>query len=178
MTKKTTLPEADREAFKEAMRGVKPMTHSKIIFSPNLTVTRRRAQLLKNEPDDPEFQFSDHEKFEEVGSEDLLDYSRSGIQHKILRKLRTGQYNIEAILDLHGMTIEEARHALSKFLVRCKQNQVKHVLMIHGKGRGNRKPILKNKLNHWLRQTEEVLAFCSATAKEGRGGALYVLLRR
>jgi DNA-nicking Smr family endonuclease len=76
------------------------------------------------------------------------------------------------------MTAEDAKNALSHFLAACKRNGIRHVLMIHGKGRSNRKPILKNKLNHWLRQTDDVLAFCSAMSKDGSSGALYVLLRR
>ena len=38
--------------------------------------------------------------------------------------------------------------------------------------------ILKNKLNNWLRQVDEIIAFCSAVAKDGGQGALYLLLRR
>jgi DNA-nicking Smr family endonuclease len=38
--------------------------------------------------------------------------------------------------------------------------------------------VLKNKLNAWLRQRDDVLAFCSAPAHDGGSGAAYVLLRR
>lgn len=177
MTKKTKISDEDKALFRDAVRGVKRITHSKIVSEPKPAGTRR-IQPDTKETNSTQFQFSDFEKLEPVGSEDLLNYARPGIQHKILRNLRTGQYNVEAVLDLHGKTVEEARIALGKFLMRCKREGIRHVLMIHGKGRENSKPILKNKLNHWLRQTEEVLAFCSATAKDGRGGALYVLLRR
>ncbi|HRY16587.1 MAG TPA: Smr/MutS family protein, partial [Candidatus Competibacteraceae bacterium] len=47
-----------------------------------------------------------------------------------------------------------------------------------GKGSRHRGPILKQKVNHWLRQRDEVLAFCSARAIDGGTGAVYVLLRR
>lgn len=177
MSKKSDISDEDKKLFREAMKGVKRIAHNKVT-SKTKPISTRRIQPKQKETNSNQFEFSDYEKLEPVYSEDLLYYARSGIQHKILRNLRTGQYNVEAVLDLHGMTIEQARIALSQFLVRCKRNGKRHVLMIHGKGRENSKPILKNKLNHWLRQTEEVLAFCSATAKDGRGGALYVLLRR
>ena len=79
---------------------------------------------------------------------------------------------------MHRKTVDEARESLSHFLITCKTKGIRHVLIIHGKGRGAGKPILKNKLNHWLRQTEQVLAFCSAAPKDGKSGAVYVLLRR
>ena len=122
--------------------------------------------------------FSDYESLPRVGSEDILNFARSGVQYKMLRKLRQGQYNVDAILDLHGKTVEEARELLGTFLVHCQLQELRHILIIHGKGRQANKPVLKNKLNHWLRQTDHVLAFCSATPQDGSGGALYVLLRR
>lgn len=52
--------------------------------------------------------------------------------------------------------------------------------IVHGKGNGSRHrgPVLKQKLNYWLRQRDEVLAFCSARPVDGGTGAVYVLLRR
>lgn len=147
-------------------------------FLPPPIVKKQRVRPPLSEEDVPSLPLSDHENLQPVGSEDTLLFSRPGLQHKILRKLRGGQYNVDAILDLHRKTVEEAREALSHFLLACQKKQICHVLIIHGKGHGSGRPILKNKLNHWLRQTEHVLAFCSATAKDGRSGAVYVLLRR
>ncbi len=177
MAKKPHISEDDKAAFDEATRGVKRISYSKIV-SKQPTPPKRRIQPGTNESDSNQFEFSDYEKLALVGSEDLLEFSRPGIQHKILRKMRTGQYNVESILDLHGQHVEQARQTLGQFLMHCQLQGIRHVLIIHGKGIGMGKPILKNKLNHWLRQTDEVLAFCSASAKAGRGGALYVLLRR
>ncbi|RMD71241.1 MAG: DNA mismatch repair protein MutS, partial [Gammaproteobacteria bacterium] len=53
------------------------------------------------------------------------------------------------------------------------------VRIVHGKGRRSaRQPVLKQKVNGWLRARDEVLAFCSARPHHGGTGALYVLLRR
>lgn len=177
MAKKTEISSNDKTTFREAMRDVKPLSHTKIHST--IPVPKRRIQPSSHdeEKSDSVFPFSDYEKLDSVSKEDLLEFIRPGIDYKILRKLRQGQYNIEAVLDLHGMNVIEAREALGQFLLHCQRNGVKHVLMIHGKGHGN-KAILKNKLNHWLRQTEYVLAFRSAKPREGGGGALYVLLRR
>jgi DNA-nicking Smr family endonuclease len=51
--------------------------------------------------------------------------------------------------------------------------------IIHGKGYGSyqKQPVLKAKLNSWLRQHEHVQAFCSARASDGGTGAVYVLIK-
>lgn len=173
MPKKTEISEAEKEEFRAAIRGIKPIAHTKVNAKPPAPVAKRR----KPEPESkPSLEFSDFEKIDPVGPEDMISFAKPGLQHKVLRKLRLGQYNVNAILDLHGMTIENAQAALSDFLIACEQQDIRHVLIIHGKGRAQEKPILKNKLNNWLREAEHVLAFCSA-AKHGRGGALYVLLK-
>jgi DNA-nicking Smr family endonuclease len=176
--KKTEMTEDDKVAFREAMRGVKPLTHTKTTLG---DVKRPAPKRRKHDIEEDQlagFEFSDHERLPPVSTEDLIEFAQSGVQHKMLRKLRLGQYNVDAILDLHGKTAEEARQSLSEFLLRCQQKGLRHVLIIHGKGRNSNQPVLKNKLNHWLRQTEQVLAFCSAPPKSGSSGALNVLLRR
>lgn len=178
MNKKTEINDLDKAALKEAMKGVKPLIHTKITTSYTaspLSKKRQRAEIEENNTD--LFQFSDYETYESIGSDELIEYFRPGIQHKIIHKMRSGQYPIKAKLDLHGLFIDEARNVLSQFLNDCQHNGIRHILIIHGKGRANHPPILKNKLNHWLRQTNQILAFCSAKSKEGGTGALYVLLK-
>ncbi len=179
MTKNKNTPLTDDElaVFKEAVRGVKRL---KLRPKADLAQPKRPPVVRKQRVvvDEETLTFSDFEKLPLVSTEDVLFFAKSGLQHKVLRKLRQGQYTVEATLDLHGYTVSEARELLSEFLLHCIKDGIRHVLIIHGKGRANSKPILKNKLNHWLRQLEQVVAFCSAGLKEGRTGALYVLLRR
>jgi DNA-nicking Smr family endonuclease len=178
MAKKPELSADEKKTFQDAMKGVKPYTYTKRTETPTPPRKSIQKKAAFESLTEKELPLSDHEYLSPLGSEDALSFSRPGIQYKILRKFRMGQYNVEAILDLHRQTTEEARTALSHFIVKCKQKGVRHVLIIHGKGRMNTKPILKNKLNHWLREIDDVLAFCSATPKDGGRGALYVLLRR
>jgi DNA-nicking Smr family endonuclease len=178
MIKKIVVTEADQALFREAMRGVSPLpkTKQKVTYTPPVVNNISKKKLIETD-NTPASSFSDHEYLPPLSSEDLIEYNRTGISHKTLRKLRAGQYNVDAILDLHGMTVDEARESLHQFLLRCQQKSAHLVLIIHGKGRNSSNPILKNKLNHWLRQIEQVLAFCSASAKDGRSGAMYVLLK-
>lgn len=111
--------------------------------------------------------------------EELL-FVRTGIQQRLLRKLRRGQFAIEAELDLHGCTANEAREQVGGFLQRMSLGGKRCVRIIHGKGLSSegKLPVLKVKINHWLRQKDEVLAFCSARPQDGGTGAVYVLLKR
>ncbi|HYD96349.1 MAG TPA: Smr/MutS family protein [Noviherbaspirillum sp.] len=108
-----------------------------------------------------------------------LSYARPGIGPEILRKLRRGEWVIQAQLDLHGMRREEAREALADFLRNAVKRGMRCVRVVHGKGLGsvNKEPVLKSKVRSWLVQKEEVIAFCQARAAEGGAGALVVLLR-
>jgi DNA-nicking Smr family endonuclease len=174
--KKPDISEEEAALFRDAMRGVKPLAHTKITAQKKILTPRRPPKI--DDLLEESFPFSDYERLDPVKSDDFLEFSRSGIQHKVLRNMRRGQYNAEAILDLHGKTSAKARESLSEFLLQCQHEGVRHILIIHGKGRDSDTPILKNKVNNWLRQTEQVIAFCTATPKHGGSGALYVLLRR
>jgi len=120
-----------------------------------------------------------YEPFELEAGEGL-SYIRPGLQQRTLKKLRRGQFGVNAELDLHGMTVPIARQAVAEFLFECKRQQVQCARIIHGKGRGSRHrgPVLKQKVGHWLRQRDEVLGYCSARRCDGGTGAVYVLLRR
>ncbi len=111
--------------------------------------------------------------------EELL-HRRPEISERVFRKLRRGQYSVRAEIDLHGLTTAEALPELRDFIAHCVKHRLQCVRVVHGKGigSGRRGPVLKNKVNVWLRQWDAVLAFCSTPPKDGGTGAVYVLLRR
>ncbi len=117
--------------------------------------------------------------FAEVETGDELWFVRPGIQHRLLRKLRRGHFSIGAELDLHGMTVTQARETLTGFLKECHQRRVRAVRIVHGKGRRSPhgRPVLKGKLDLWLRLRDDVVAFASAREVDGGTGAVYVLLK-
>ena len=122
---------------------------------------------------------SNHHDNDEVAADDLLFFTRPGLQQRQLQRLKRGQLPIRAELDMHGMTANQARNAIGEFINLCHDRQLKCVRIVHGKGYGSvtKTPVLKNHLNNWLRQHHDVLAFCSATRRDGGAGALYVLIR-
>ena len=113
-------------------------------------------------------------------SGDELNYARDGISRQIMRRLRTGRYIIEAELDLHGLRREQAKQELVWFIRECQVNGFRCVRIIHGKGQRspNKQPVLKTKTASWLKQMDEILAYCTAPKTDGGTGALYVLLKR
>jgi DNA-nicking Smr family endonuclease len=121
--------------------------------------------------------FSDAEIIDDCP--DILSFSRSGLQHNVLKKLRQGKHPVGHTLDLHGLTIKEASTELLKFLGECETAGVRHAIIIHGKGfRSKDKPVIKPMVNRWLRSVDNVLAFHSAQPKDGGSGAVYVLLKK
>jgi DNA-nicking Smr family endonuclease len=106
-----------------------------------------------------------------------------GLDPRLLRKLRKGEFAWQAHLDLHGMTAEPARKAVDDFLSAAVRAGHRCVLIVHGRGHNSKDqmPVLKERLKVWLargRAAHVVLAFTTARACDGGAGALYVLLRR
>lgn len=174
VAKKPNLTPEDIAAFHHAVKGTKPLIHQKKIpltpshsFIPVKQKIDKKAIVHLNESED----------LDSVESDEFIIYNHESISNKTLRKLRKGQYNIDAILDLHGMSVEKARTAVENFLQQCLHEKIRVVLIIHGKGRRGQMPILKNKLNQWLRKIDIVLAFCSAGSSHGSRGAIYVILK-
>ena len=104
---------------------------------------------------------------------------RPGAPRRLLADLRRGRWPAEAELDLHGLTRDEARHALGVFLAQQQTAERRCLRLIHGKGLSSPggEPLLRNLTRSWLGQHPEVLAFCEARPQDGGSGALLVLLR-
>jgi DNA-nicking Smr family endonuclease len=111
--------------------------------------------------------------------DDALSFRRPGIGMDVTRKLRKGHWSIQRELDLHGLRREDAREALAAFIREAMKQGIRCVRVVHGKGLGSpgKTPVLKGKVQSWLIQKNEVLAFVQARGDEGGAGALVVLLK-
>ncbi len=175
---KKPAPE-DRRLFRDSVGKVRPVEYDRV------TPTRRppAARPKFRERDEAQVlhdSLSEQYEAADIETGEELLYAHAGLQQRTLKKLRRGQYVLGAELDLHGMSVTEAREAVARFLYACRQRRVQCARIVHGKGRGSRHraPVLKGKIGHWLRQRDEVLAFCSARNCDGGTGAVYVLLKR
>lgn len=179
MNNPSNISDEDSALFREAMGGTKPLKQDDFIAEkpkpkPHPHKTDADNLAVMQEMSEADFDSAQLERGDE------LLYSRPGVQKQVLKKLRRGQYKIEAELDLHGMTVDIAKQSLTEFLNKCAVRCQYCVRIIHGKGLGSvsKHPILKNKVNQWLQKRDIVQAFCSAKQADGGTGAIYVLLKR
>ena len=164
--------------FKEAMSDVTPLANDKAFHH----VIKPKSKPLKIDDTEEFFindPLSDELEIKEVDSSEILSFCRTGIQKSVFRKLRGGSYQISDELDLHGLTLKQAKKILVYYLQEAVQFEGCCVRIIHGKGHrsGNNKPVLKTHVNHWLSEHERVLAFHSTKPRDGGAGAVYVLLK-
>jgi len=138
-------------------------------------IERRRAAT--GEPGDPNYLTLG--EVPRLGPWDELAWKLDGVQEGVYRKLRLGKYGMEARLDLHRLTVREAREEIWRFVGDCVRLELRTVLISHGRGDRSETPgRLKSYVAHWLWQLEEVLAYHSAQREHGGYGAVYVLLRK
>jgi len=174
----------ERAQFLAEMEGVQPIRRpdkADVDSSGQLTpgqLERRRAAVERIRPDLNPLTETPPEAL--LGPQDLLEFKRPGIQHGVYRKLRLGQYPIQARLDLHRHTVAEARRALFRFIREAREHELRCVLVLHGKGERNpdRIAVIKSHLALWLPQLEDVMAFHSAQRHHGGSGAVYIMLRK
>jgi DNA-nicking Smr family endonuclease len=101
----------------------------------------------------------------------------------VAAQLRRGKMRVEARLDLHGMTQQEAYGALNRFISSCIASERRTLLVITGKGGvlEENKGVLRRMLPLWLEEPplrDKVLAFVQAPRKDGGDGAFYIRLRK
>ena len=121
--------------------------------------------------------------FDVADTVECVEGAVAGLDRRVLRRLRAGDFAVQSHIDLHGMTASEARDAVDRYLTRAHHYGQRCVLIVHGRGRNSKDqvPVLKQRLTAWLARgtwARLVLAFASARACDGGAGALYVLLRR
>jgi DNA-nicking Smr family endonuclease len=170
------LPD-DLTLFRDAVKDVRPMPpHNRVepYRAPRPPIAHKRREDEEAVLDElARLTFDDDSEFEDDGR-----FLRPGLPPDILRKLRRTHWVIQANLDLHGLTGDEAVAETAVFLAGCKRSGVRCVRIIHGKGLRSpgREPVLKRRIRKLLTRRDEVLAFVEPRAAHGGGGAVVVLL--
>ncbi|MBW1854298.1 MAG: Smr/MutS family protein [Deltaproteobacteria bacterium] len=177
----------DENSFSEAMEDVTPLQE----------VSRRRVRRQEKDvrpahpaPDD-ELEGLNHLhklvkgsiEMDITFSDEYIEGAVSGVNRKIMRRLKRGQIPVQDHIDLHGLTKQEAEEEVRDFLVQSHRHSLRCVLIVHGRGLNSPDslPVLKERLPVWLNRgpaRKSVLAFASARPYDGGTGAIYVLLRR
>jgi DNA-nicking Smr family endonuclease len=179
-------PTTDEELFQAEMTGIAPLDRSD---GPRVGTPPVPVGSHKRLSDDAEVLATLADLCDGGGSFDIADSDEyieglaDGVDGRILRRLRAGEYAVQAHVDLHGATREEAREKVARFILESRRAGRRSVLLEHGRGIHSKDqiPVLKQAVRSWLERGQiarSVLAFASARPADGGAGAVYVLLRR
>ncbi|MGQ9648096.1 MAG: Smr/MutS family protein [Thermodesulfobacteriota bacterium] len=177
-------PELEEKLFKEAMQGVKPIPGDKTIHRnvqielPERNQNREDAEALEKLTNlvryGTGFTISDTPEY--------IEGTGYHVPPSVAKRLHRGDFSIQAHIDLHGLTVDEAQETFEGFLDWAVTTGRRGVLIVHGRGLSSpSEPILKNKVREWLTRgpwRKWVVAYCSARKCDGGAGATYVLLRQ
>lgn len=174
----------DDQLFAKEMLDVVPIAPTqrvqpKVRKTDEETLANRRAAAVTHGKVDDNYLVA--EGIEPLDRYYILDFKRPGIQNGVYRKLKQGKYMAEATLDLHRLTVQQARKEVFEFIHDAEGFGLRTVLVIHGKGgakSGVEGGVLKAYVNRWLQDIPQVQAFHSATKRHGSTGSVYVLLRK
>ncbi len=177
--------ENDRNLFKKAMVGVKPIASNKC-RKKNAAMGMGRWRATKKAECDTLSQLQnliEHgEGFVVADTPEYIEGVGYDVNPAVTRHLHRGDFSIQAHVDLHGLSARTAEEVFDRFLKESLMAGKRAVLIVHGRGLSSpQKPVLKTKVKQWLTTGpwhKWVLAFSSARACDGGAGATYVLLRQ
>ena len=176
------MQQGDNDLFFQEMADVKPLSKetvhanlsSKKEVTPGQEERRRAAAEELTDPNPLSMELR-----KRVQPHDFLFWKESGVQEGVWKKLRLGKYKMEARLDLHLMTVKDARQELNRFLKDCRTNGIRTALICHGRGEhGEQKATMKSYTRQWLEEHDTVLAFHTAQRHHGGTSAVYTMIRK
>ncbi len=171
---------AEKNLFIRAVGAVTTLDHApRVSLSPQPAKPLAQQQRLDDVNVLRESLSDDFDVSTLLDTDDELSYRSKGIGTDVTQKLRKGHWSLQGQIDLHGLRSDEAREALGQFIRDATKRGWRCVRVVHGKGLGSpgKTPVLKSKVQRWLVQKTEVLAFVQAKGSEGGAGALVVLLK-
>ncbi|NKE67171.1 DNA mismatch repair protein MutS [Ramlibacter sp. RBP-2] len=171
---------AERTLFIRAAGQVQPIRrHGRVDLAPDQPAPLPVQQQLDDQRVLREAISDEFDAATLLDIDDALSFRRPGVGTDVTRKLRKGEWSIQGEIDLHGLRREDAREALAGFIREAHRRGWRCVRVVHGKGLGSpgKTPVLKSKVQGWLVQKNEVMAFVQARGDEGGTGALVVLLK-
>lgn len=182
----STPSESEQALFLNAMSGVAPLPRDRRGRVAKQPPTSRQDHLQANDL----AALADLRDLVEGRGTFMIQYTDEymegvapGVDRRLAQRLHQGEFAIQAHLDLHGYTVDEAWPTVDRFLTNAYTNGQRCVRLVHGRGRNsiNNQPVLKEQVRLWLshgRLSRLVLAFATAPLTDGGAGAVYALLRR
>ena len=176
--------ENDADLFLREMEGVTRLEHDPRVSNSPPGMPHRGLRAGDNEAiAELNDLVAGRNDFDVTDTDEYVEGCVVGLDTRLVRRLRTGEFARQAAVDLHGMKADEAAREVEAFVGRAVGEGLRCVLVVHGRGRNSpgRTPVLKDRLTQWLtrgRLAKSILAFCTARGHDGGSGATYVLLRR
>lgn len=177
-----SLELSEEDWFAKAMSDVQPISASKhAVFE--------ASHIAKTFPSEEELVLRELEAlvdgtadFSLYYSDEYVEGSIEGVDPVFIEKLRKGDYAWQGYIDLHGMSLQEAKDAVRSFVSKHQRAGSRCILIVHGRGLHSieKVPVLKQNLIRWLTRgflRKDVLAFATARNHDGGPGALYVILQ-
>ncbi len=186
--KKGEAVNEDNELFRQQLDGVKPLKKAgKVQLKKTIGSSMEKSYAREAAVSAPssDMTFSDTSMVSDdyvdwLKPSDILSFKRTGVQEGVFRKLRLGKYALDGRLDLHRMTVAEARKEVFGFIGEAMNYDLRTIIILHGKGERNaeRQAILKSYVAKWLKELPCILAYHSAIKQHGGTGAVYALLKK
>jgi len=180
-TRETVTAENDEHLLTEAMEGVRAIPPGE------KRIRAKKEAYIASHPRESEEEkllqevLADHSVINVTNLPEYMEGYVEGINPLIMEKLRKGEFSIQEVIDLHGLSIESARETFEYFLRDAVKKGLKCVKIIHGRGlKSKRTPIIKDYVKTWIVRAMHrkwVTAFSNATMAEGGPGATCILLR-
>jgi len=176
-------PEPDETLFAKAMEGVTPIARDNCTQK-NVEITFPESSREKEDAEVLEKLTELIERgagFNVCDTPEYVEGTGYHIHPEIARRLHQGEYSIQAYIDLHGFTVNDAEEVFEKFMKWAVMSGKTGVLIIHGRGLSSpAEPVIKKSVVEWLTRgpwRKWVVAYSSARICDGGAGATYVLLR-
>ena len=173
----------DATLFASAMSGVARIGKGPSRIEP----AKRETSAL---PDDEQLALLELEslvqgkgEFRVFESEEDHSGVAAGVSFALLTRLKDGEFSCRRHLDLHGLSRDEAKAEVVRFVTEARRDGERCVLIITGRGKSSPGgvSVLRETLPRWLSRQPlhaHILAFATARQVDGGPGAFYVLLRR
>jgi DNA-nicking Smr family endonuclease len=177
-------PENEKRLFLDAMTGVRPISHDKRVKKN--AYSRLPFPSRKDSGAETVLRLNNlvtyGEGFRVCDTPEYIEGSGYCVNPVITERLHRGDFSIQDYVDLHGLSVKEAKDVFETFLKEAIKTNKRAVLIVHGRGLSSRlEPVLKSKVITWLCSSywrKWIIAFSSARLCDGGAGATYVLLRQ
>jgi len=173
----------EKALYAEAMEGVKKISKKNTIIKRPNTIIKIHPINPRNDPKHLlEEAISDRRKMNVTNMPEYMEGYAEGTNPLALEKLKNGEFSVQKTLDLHGLSIENAKLSFEQFIIDSIKLGLTCVKVVHGRGlRSRNVPVLKENLKTWIVRAMNrkwVTAFSSARMCDGGPGASYILLKK